>query len=491
MKEQSLQLDNPEYLPNYDELQEFSEFQQKSEKDFTPQVFKKGVHIYSHLDADGLCSAAILARLLERLNIGYQISILRQLELKYIQEIAQEKKQFNRFIIFSDFGSGQIDQIQKFFDNDDYLILDHHKPEFDTKIPSINHVNPYYYQILGEDEISGAGVCYLFAKTIDPINIDLSFIAIIGAIGDMQNNGEKGTFHGVNQIILEDAKSTNSITDEYNLAISRTKNLPYAVAYTLPILLPNLSEDLSHAEEFLKRNQIRSTDDLGNPRTFLDLSDLERKNLLKALITYALVECSLDSDKSKQLLQTIYLLNNIDPKFEISDAREMSSLLNACGRSGHASLGIAALMGDEESLEKAIESTKNYKHEIFQAVNRARENIREYEYILTVYEQSISETMIGTICSILVHSGNIEDKPLIAFADSDLHSLKVSARADKNLIEKGLDLGIVMRKACQQIGIEDPAGGHPPAAGAKIPANKLKDFIQVVNELTGMQLKKT
>ena len=307
----------------------------------------------------------------------------------------------------------------------------------------------------------------------------------------MQNNGEKGTFHGVNQIILEDAKSTNSITDEYNLAISRTKNLPYAVAYTLPILLPNLSEDLSHAEEFLKRNQIRSTDDLGNPRTFLDLSDLERKNLLKALITYALVECSLDSDKSKQLLQTIYLLNNIDPKFEISDAREMSSLLNACGRSGHASLGIAALMGDEESLEKAIESTKNYKHEIFQAVNRARANIREYEYILTVYEQSISETMIGTICSILVHSGNIEDKPLIAFADSDLHSLKVSARADKNLIEKGLDLGIVMRKACQQIGIEDPAGGHPPAAGAKIPTNKLKDFIQVVNELTGMQLKKT
>lgn len=47
--------------------------------------------------------------------------------------------------------------------------------------------------------------------------------------------------------------------------------------------------------------------------------------------------------------------------------------------------------------------------------------------------------------------------------------MKVSARADKNLIEQGIDLGIIMRKACQKIGIEDPAGGHPPAAGAKIP----------------------
>ncbi|MCF2139521.1 MAG: DHH family phosphoesterase [Candidatus Lokiarchaeota archaeon] len=457
---------------------------------YSPKIFKKSIHIYSHLDADGLCSAAIIARMLERKGIGFQITILRQLELQYIQNIAEEQQKYNRFIIFSDFGSGQIEFIEKYFQSDDYIILDHHKPEFESKKPEINHVNPYYYGIRGDDEISGAGVCYLFAKVMDSRNQDLAYIGIIGAIGDMQNNAEKGEFHGVNKVILEDALATNQITVEFNLAISRTKTLAYAIAYTLPIVLPKLTDSLSNVELFLKKNQIRSTDELGNPRTFLDLSNLERKTLLNALIKFALVECGMNPKKSKELLQNIYILNDFNEKYKISDAREMSSLLNACGRGGNSSFGIAALLGDEDSLKKAIEFSKSYKHEIFLGVNRARENIREYEFIRTVYEQSINEKTIGTICSILLHSGDLIDKPLIAFADSDNHTMKVSARADKNLIEQGIDLGIIMRKACQKIGIEDPAGGHPPAAGAKIPTKKLGDFIAIVNDLTGTQMKK-
>lgn len=73
----------------------------------------------------------------------------------------------------------------------------------------------------------------------------------------------------------------------------------------------------------------------------------------------------------------------------------MSSLLNACGRGGNSSFGIAALLGDEDSLKKAIEFSKSYKHEIFLGVNRARENIREYEFIRTVYEQSINEKQLA------------------------------------------------------------------------------------------------
>ena len=175
------------------------------EKKKADSIYKKSVHVYSHLDTDGLTSAAILTKLLQRASIGFHLTILRQLEASYITEIAQEIKQFNRFIIFSDFGTGQLDLLTAQLPSDHFLILDHHKPEFPDIPHAINHINPYYYGIRGEDEISAAGVVYLFAKTFSPKNLDLSHLAIIGAMGDMQNSGSQRTFHGVNAIILKDA----------------------------------------------------------------------------------------------------------------------------------------------------------------------------------------------------------------------------------------------------------------------------------------------
>ena len=458
------------------------------ESHYSPQTFHKNIHIYSHLDADGLSAAAILGKIFERKEFGYQITILRQLEIQYIQDIAEEQSNSNRFIIFSDFGTGQIDIVEEKLQSDTYLILDHHKPEDSSKSPSVNHINPYFFDIKGEDEISGAGVCYLFAKSMDPRNIDLAPIAIVGAIGDMQNNYDKGAFHGLNSLILEDAVKSGKVEVNFNLAISRTKPLTNAIAYSLPINIPNLSNNVQHVEEFLRLSQIRFTNEIEETRSFLDLSDLEKKTLLNALIRYAILEAGLDPQVSKQLVANIYILKDFDEKNRISDAREMSSLLNACGRSENSALGIAALLGDKESLKSAIENTRAYKRDIYLSVNKAKEQIRDYDHIRTVYEQTIDEKMIGTICSILVHSDDYADKPLIAFADSDNHTLKVSARADKILIEKGLDLGIVMRSACQQLGIINPAGGHPPAAGAKIPADKLGNFIDEADKIVASQL---
>ena len=63
------------------------------------------VHIYTHIDADGLSAGAILGKALYRANIPFQITVLRQLEREEIQKIA--KIESNIFIIYSDFGRGQ------------------------------------------------------------------------------------------------------------------------------------------------------------------------------------------------------------------------------------------------------------------------------------------------------------------------------------------------------------------------------------------------
>ncbi|UYP45531.1 hypothetical protein NEF87_001816 [Candidatus Lokiarchaeum ossiferum] len=455
---------------------------------FDSSRFQKNIHIYSHLDADGLSAAAIMAKMFTRENIGFQITILNQLESQYIATIAEEISKYNRFIVLTDFGSGQYEILKEKLKTTDFLILDHHKPEKIDNPPEINHINPYFYDIRGEDEISGAGICYLFSKIMNEKNQDLAALAIVGAIGDMQNNNDKSEFKGINQKILQEAMNDRKIILEKNIAISRTRPLIQSLIYSLPLEIEGLSGSYDGVVQFLNRINIQATDELNHSRTLIDLSEMEKKTLTNALIQYALVEKGISTDDIKKLVTTFYILTDFDPKISVSDAREMSSLLNACGRRGKQGVGIAALLGNAEALTDAMSEKKDYKKELSRAIQSAKKQIREYEYIRTVYDNTIDERIIGTICSILIHSDLQHDKPLIAFADSDNHFLKVSSRANRELLDKGLDLGIVMRKACQQLKIQNPAGGHPPAAGAKIKTAHLKDFIEKVNEFVKEQI---
>ncbi|MCK5345179.1 MAG: DHH family phosphoesterase, partial [Candidatus Heimdallarchaeota archaeon] len=353
---------------------------------------------------------------------------------------------------------------------------------------AINHINPYYYDIRGEDEISAAGVVYLFAKTFAPKNVDSSHLAIIGALGDMQNSGKQRTFHGVNAIILQEAIGIGKISTELNVAISRSSPIDVSLCNTLSEKIPGISGELNHVQEFLRRVQIPFMDDLGTPRTLENLSTMEIRALNSALIRFAIVECGWKSERAKKNYTTFYLLKEFDQNNKVSNGREMSRLLNSCGRMGHPSLGIALLLGDKQALAEALILLKDFKHSIRKAVQSAKPNIRELDHIYTVYESSVDERIIGTICSILLHSELSPTKPLFAFSDSDNHQLKISARADSSLVAKGLDLGQVLRQICTEMGISEPGGGHPPAAGAKIPANRLKTFIDRANELVKEQL---
>jgi RecJ-like exonuclease len=450
---------------------------------FDASVFKKSVHVYSHLDSDGISAAAIIARTLARAKIGFQITILNQLENQYIEEMTTEVKKYNRFIIFADFGSGQTHILDKFLPPDDYLILDHHTPHEAMDAKKINHVNPYAYGIDGSYQISGAGVCYFFAKTMDPSNIDLAHIAIIGALGDTQNQGsDKGEFQFPNSLIVEDAIKANKLELVVDLAIPRTRPLVQAIAYNLPVPIPGLANNEQQTRQFLESNGIRTVNELNEPRIALDLTQIEKKSLSKALVQFALVNASLPPTFSNKLVTTFYTLKEYDPKALVSDAREISIILNACGRSGHPSLGIALLLGDKEALDEAIKESKSHRRNIALAMQWAEEHLIEHENIISVYGgELIDEKIIGTIASMLTHSGKKIIKPLIAYAEAEKGMFKVSARSPPELIERGLDLGAVMRKVCGDLGFENPGGGHRPAAGAKIPVSKLKEFLNAVD----------
>jgi sugar-specific transcriptional regulator TrmB len=62
-----------------------------------------------------------------------------------------------------------------------------------------------------------------------------------------------------------------------------------------------------------------------------------------------------------------YVLTN-EREDSLKEAREFATVLNACGRMGHSSIGIGACLGDEEMKKKAIECLEDYRKEIVKAM---------------------------------------------------------------------------------------------------------------------------
>jgi RecJ-like exonuclease len=466
------------------------------------------VQIYTHLDADGLTSGAILGKALYRENIPFQISVLKQLEREEIIKIAEKVQDYNNLVIFSDFGSGQYLELDDKLKNTPYIILDHHLPQNisdknDDKIKDIYkiskpwHINPYFYEIDGSKEISGAGICYFFAKALNKNNLDLSPIALIGATGDIQNQGPNKSFNGLNSIILEHATKADLVEKVDDLNFSPIKPINEAIAYSTDINLPGLSGNASKMLKFLQTLGILMENSEGNIRTLNDFSTEEKQKVSSAIIRY--ISLKLDVELPEILNNLIinrYILKNELVGSELHDLKEFSSLLNSCGRSDNGSLGIAIAMGDRRiAYKKAREQLKGYKKSLAQALSWIHDEnkIQLKEHIQFFFgEEVISETIIGTIASMLMFSkSDIIDKskPIFGCAKRKEEEVyKISGRAHESIVKKGVNLSEAIRKALKLSNLDALGGGHPPAAGTKVPIDKIDAFLENCNEIIKKQL---
>ncbi len=159
----------------------------------------------THFDADGLTAGAIAFEAVKRLNTIVHLRIVENLSEKTIEEIGKIDADF---IIFSDIGSGYLDIVSKGLKNREIVIADHHQVLGEAP-PNLHHFNTHLMGFNGSEEISGAGTAYLLAKAIDPKNVDLSALAIVGCLGDQQDKGPKRSLIGLNTEILEDAVKAN------------------------------------------------------------------------------------------------------------------------------------------------------------------------------------------------------------------------------------------------------------------------------------------
>ncbi|MEM4397819.1 MAG: DHH family phosphoesterase [Candidatus Woesearchaeota archaeon] len=456
-------------------LKEVSEKFKKIDKSET-------IRLISHHDADGICSASIMIRALENENYKYNLSIIKQLteiELKQYQN-----ENFNNYV-FTDLGSGQYNLIKKYLAKKTIFIFDHHT--FDLNLLKNNSeniimVNPHMFNIDGSNEISGSGVSYLFAQTLNEKNKELSYLAIIGSIGDVQeNNG----FSSLNKYILDIAINQGKIKIEKNLKYYglETKPLYYLLAYG-DIYIPNISGKESNAIQFLNDIGIEPKIN-GKWKKFNDLNEKEKKQLISSII---IKRSTLQEPEN--IIGNRYLLVDEPESSPLRDLKEFATLINACGRLEKASLGIGLCLNNPELKKKALQLQDEYRKEIINALNWYEKNnsqhiIKSEKYIIINAKNNIMPSIIGTIASIISNS-DIPIGTLVLALAYDNDSIKASLRIKTSPEKKEtLNLRDLLVKLSEKTSCQ--AGGHKNAAGAIIPKEKEELFINEFIKLTELE----
>jgi single-stranded-DNA-specific exonuclease len=447
------------------------------------------IHIFSHLDADGIAAAGVIGRALHRLDARFRIRITQWVDEKIIGDIVADKPEL---VILTDFGSGYIDLLNNEIPKVRVVILDHHQVNGTSQNPNFHQVNPHLFGMDGATEVSGSGVAYFAARALDKRNVDSAPIALVGALGDMQDRYDQRQLGSLNALIVDDAVRAKLLLVEKDLTFfgRETRPIHRTLSSTTNPFLPGISGEEDKSLEFLSSLNIKLKEG-DRWRALRDLTEEEKKRLCSALADHLLSK-GLHYNVTS-LIGHIYILSNEEPWTALRDAREFAVLLNSAGRMERPSLGIAVCMGDRKAaLEEANQVLDDYRKSINKYlvwVWDKPERLRELQNIYVLNgEDFVSEKIIGTISSILITGLASVDKPLIAYANVPNEGLiKISGRTTDLGVRKGINLGEVMNLASQEFG--GKGGGHNIAAGGQVPIDKSEDFVKVADELVGKQIR--
>lgn len=365
------------------------------------------IRLVSHMDSDGMSAAALIIKALRDKGFSVNFDINYQITSQLLEKLKEAEE---TFIIFTDLGSTRKDQIATMLSGKKILILDHHETqEKFSENGSFFEVNPHHFGIDGSSEISGSGLAYLFTRELSEKNKKNAHLAIIGAIGDFQ---EKNGFRSFNKEILDDAISSDIILVQDDLKIYgvNSRSLSKALFFSEKLKLPGLKTE-SDVIDFLKEKEISDDEN----KRYSELSSSEKEKLIESIISLRK-----NLDNAEDVLEKRYIILNELPNSIFRDAREFSTILNACGRMQEAEIGINASLQDKTSKDKALNVYHRYKKEISSMLNWFEKNKKDPEkvlfgenFLILNARKDISHLVIGTLNSILTKSGRVKKNTLV------------------------------------------------------------------------------
>ncbi|WP_456468274.1 DHHA1 domain-containing protein [Archaeoglobus sp.] len=406
------------------------------------------IRVYTHHDADGISAGAIIAKALLRAGKSFQISFLKGLNESFDYEKGE-------LLLFADMGSGYADLMSEV--DTDLVILDHHIPNGEIQ-PKRNlaHVNPHLVGMDGTYELSASGVSYFFATELGR-NRDLASMAVVGMLGDKQK------IIGGNAEIVREGIEAGVIEEKKGVALHSGKIRDALLKSLEPYLdFYGREEEL---EEFLRKARLDGDRDADN----LDEDEIRR---LADAVVLRLLQMKAYTGVFEQIVGKRLILKNMLVKNSVM----LTDVVNSCGRAGVMSIALSLLLGDVDSLNKAIKINDDYTIQVLEELKRRRDEVREGFCIrYLVMEDGLSASPIATTLSRYI----MADKPLIVVNIKNEYA-KVSARANEDLARR-VDLAEVMKVAAEKVG--GRGGGHRVAAGANISAEKVDEFLKEVDRL--------
>ena len=287
--------------------------------------------IFTHYDADGISSGAIIATALIRKGIDFHISFLSGLN--------EGVECDGDLIIFTDMGSGYPDVISSI--DADVIVIDHHYPVGKIQPKrDFAHVNPHLAGLDGSFELSASGTSFVVAEEMGD-NYDLTAISLLGIIGDKQK------IIGGNAEIIRKGIEKGFITEKEGLRMISGK-VRDVLRLSLEPFLDFYSKE-EELEEFLNRIGIEGD------KEFDELSREEERRLANGIALRILKMNAYPGVFETFMGKKFYLREEL-----IKNAVMMSEVVNATGRKSAHSIGFAICMRDERYLEKGMDSWRDF-----------------------------------------------------------------------------------------------------------------------------------
>jgi single-stranded-DNA-specific exonuclease len=440
------------------------------------------VTIISHIDADGISSEAILAMALSREGIHVSTTFVRQLDPLTLDQVPDDSS----LKIFSDLGSGQQQMLmEKGLDPSRTIIIDHHVSQPADHGDPFIEVNCLNH---GHEKMSAAGVSYLVAREIDSINTDLAKLAVIGNVGDMMDREHLRLTGPAREILLDGIRHGTVELWERDLNIYgiSTRPLPQSLAYSDDMDIPGVSRDIDGAAKFLERIGITPLHPDKWP-VWEELSFDQKQQVCSAVIEQMVAH----GKDTSRLFSDHYLFPDEDRHHApLRNASEFATMLNSCGRWQRPELGGAICRGDRvEAYREAEHMLRNHRSKIREVMMYITDTgVSELSHMLHIHVGGrFPDTIVGIGAGMALSRLNPEKPILIMCEDSlDPSMTKISMRTRPEVVKKGVDLQLALAQACE--GREGcSGGGHRIAAGAFIPRDHERAFIEDVNRILAQQ----
>ena len=438
---------------------------------------KKSISVTTHIDCDGLTSGSIITKALIRSGAKCTVRTSKEFSKGVIESLKKDSRDFH---IITDLGGGFAKELDESL-GDNWIVLDHHQISDEEK-ENQRVINAWKYGIDGGTEICAGGMAYLASMALDDKNEDLSAIAVISALGDRQDQGERKSFTGKNFEIAKTAKERGLVEMDLDLLLvgRETRSLSDALAFTSQPFIEGLTWNRDACLALLNSSGIKLKDG-GRWRVPAELNEDEKKLVIESITKYTSGKNA--TEIMSELIGYTYTFPREDKMSFLRDGREFSTMLNSCGRINRSGVGISICMGDRNKIlregETILTDYRKMIREYMNVLTNERWRISESETCVMVNgEGLVPETMTGTISSLIAGSPKNAGKIVILRTGGDENTIKFSSRKSFGC-KSHINLSELMRTGAEKF--DGVGGGHDAAAGAKITKDKLDGFLNYLD----------